>query len=128
MAGVKVMGRTPDEQFLHDWVIRSLKAQFGREYQEVHINPGDEKNYELKGHYPDAVFENYGQVVMVIEVETAETVNEDEAKQWKEFSKLGAKLSVLVPKELHKNAMDICWKNGLAGKINIGSYQVEMKL
>lgn len=122
------MPRTTDEQFLHDWVIRNIKAHFGREYKDVHINPGDEKNYELNGLYPDAVFENYGQVVMVIEVETENTVNEQKAEQWKAMSELGAKLSVLVPADSQKAARDICWKNGLVAKINIGSYGVEFKL
>lgn len=121
------MPRTTDEQFLHDWVIRSVKGRFGREYKEVHINPGDEENYALDGQYPDAVFVNYGQVVMIIEVETENTVNEQKAEQWKAMSELGAKLSVLVPADLQKAARDICWKNGLVAKINIGSYGVEFK-
>jgi len=120
--------RDTDEQFLHDWVIRKIKEKYGRLYKEVHINPGDEKNYEFKGKYPDAVFVNYGQVVMIVEVETAETVNEGEAEQWRELSELGVKLSIIVPKENQKKAREICWDKGLAAKVNITGFGVDLNV
>ncbi len=46
------MDRTADEQFLHDWVIRKLQEKYSRIYKEVHINPGDEQNYEVKDIIP----------------------------------------------------------------------------
>jgi len=118
------MKRTSDEQFLHDWVIRKLKEKYSRLYKEVHINPGDEKNYELKGHFPDAVCVNYGQIMLIIEVETRESINEQEIDQWKELSQLGAQLVVLVPKEVQNDARDLCWKNGIASKVKIGFFDV----
>jgi hypothetical protein len=122
------MDRTADEQFLHDWVIRKLKEKYSRIYKEVHINPGDERNYEVKGHYPDAVCVNYGQIVLIIEVETKDTVNETELGQWKEMSQLGVQLVVLVPKELQGVARDICWKNAIVSKVKIGSFDVVLSV
>jgi hypothetical protein len=122
------MSRSSDEQFLHDWVIRSIKDKYGRLYKEVHINPGDEKNFEFKGRYPDAVFVNYGQVVLIVEVETRETVNEGEVEEWKDLSGLGVKLSIVVPKDMQNSAREICWKCGLAGKVNIGYFGVELNV
>ena len=122
------MGRTGDEQFLHDWVIRELKEKYSRIYKEVHINPGDEHNYEVRGYYPDAVCVNYGQVVMIIEVETKDTVNEQELAEWKEMSDLGVQLVLLVPKELLSSARDLCWKNGIAAKVKIGSFDVVLNV
>ncbi|MGB7291844.1 MAG: hypothetical protein WBD99_06715 [Thermodesulfobacteriota bacterium] len=122
------MDRTADEQFLHDWVIRKLQEKYSRIYKEVHINPGDEQNYEVKGHYPDAVCVNYGQIVMIIEVETKDTVNETELGQWKEMSQLGVQLVVLVPKELQVVARDICWKNAIVSKVKIGSFDVVLSV
>lgn len=122
------MKRSPDEQFLHDWVIRQLEHQLSRQYTEVHINPGDEKNHEFAGQYPDVVLVNYGQVIMIAEVETAETINTAEVAQWKELSGHGVKLSLVVPREAQNEARDICWKEGLAARVNIGSFEVTLKL
>jgi hypothetical protein len=122
------MGRSKDEQFLHDWVLRKIKEKYSRLYKEVHTNPGDEKNFELKGYYPDVVFVNYGQIVLIAEVETQETINEEEVKEWRELSNLGAQLVLLVPKEMQNVARDICWKNGIASKIKIGFFEVVLNI
>lgn len=122
------MARSVDEQFLHDWVIRMVKEKYSRLYSEVHVNPGEEKNYEYKGHYPDAVLVNYGQVVQIVEVETAETINPARAPKWKEMSGLGVKLTLLVPKERQPAARDICWKEGLSAKVNLGSFEVSLNI
>ena len=122
------MERSTDEQFLHDWVIRKLFEKYSRLYSEVHINPGDEKNFEHGGKYPDAVFVNYGQVVQVVEVETKETISEERLDKWKELSDLGVKLSLLVPKEMQAKARDICFNSGLAAKVNLGSFDVQLNI
>lgn len=122
------MARSTDEQFLHDWVIRKVHEKYSREYSQVHINPGDEKNYEYNGAYPDIIFENYGQIVQIAEVETMETITEQRAEKWKDLSELGAKLSLLVPKNMQNAARDICWKSGLVAKVNIGSFDVNLTL
>ena len=118
------MERSTDEQFLHDWVIRKIHEKYSRLYSEVHVNPGDEKNFEHGGKYPDAVFVNYGQVVQIVEVETKETINEGRVEKWKELSELGVKLSLLVPRNMLGEARDICFSNGLAAKVNLGSFDV----
>ena len=120
------MKRTTDEQFLHDWVIRKLRDKYLKLFKEVHINVGEEKNYEVKGHYPDAVCVNYGQIMLIIEVETRESINEQEIEQWKELSQLGAQLVVLVPKDMQNVTRDLCWKNGIASKVKIGFFDVNI--
>jgi len=122
------MERSTDEQFLHDWVIRRVGGKYSRIYSDVHINPGEENNFELEGKYPDAVFVNYGQIVQIVEVETKETINEQRVPKWKELSELGVKLSLLVPKDMQGGTRDICWKNGLATKVNIGSFDVQINI
>ncbi len=122
------MARSADEQFLHDWVIRKVHEKYSRQYSKVHINPGEEKNYEFGGAYPDIIFENYGQIVQVVEVETKETINEERAKKWKSLSELGAKLHLLVPQNMQNAARDICWKSGLMAKVKIGSFDVNLNI
>jgi hypothetical protein len=122
------MARSTDEQFLHDWVIRKVQEKYSRLYSEVHVNPGEEKNYEYNGSYPDIVVVNYGQTVQIVEVETRETINNERAAKWKALSELGVKLSLLVPKEMQNAARDICWKSGLVAKVNIGSFDVNLNI
>lgn len=122
------MARSTDEQFLHDWVIRKIKEKYGRLYSEVRTNPGDERAHEYKGKYPDAILVNYGQVVRIVEVETAETIEPGRVPKWKELSELGVKLTLLVPKEQQNAARDICWKGGLAAKVNLGSFEVNLDI
>ncbi len=118
------MARSDDEQFLHDWVIRKIKEKNGRTYSEVKINPGEEQNFELNGKYPDVVYVNHGQIVSIIEVDTKETVSEDSIGKWKALSELGAKLSIVVPKEDQNKARDLVWKNGLVAKVDIKFFDV----
>lgn len=122
------MARSTDEQFLHDWVIRKVHEKYSRQYSKVHINPGDEKNFEYSGEYPDIIFENYGQIVQIVEVETRETINEKRVEKWKSLSELGPKLHLLVPKDMQNAARDICWKGGLVAKVNIGSFDVNLQI
>jgi hypothetical protein len=122
------MVRSKNEQFLHDWVIEKLKEKYSRLYKEVHINPGEEKNFEFKGYYPDVVFVNYGQIVLIAEVETEESINEEEAKEWKGLSNLGVQLVLLVPKEMQNAAREICWKNGIAAKVKVGFFDVVLSI
>lgn len=122
------MARSTDEQFLHDWIIRKIREKYSRLYSEVHINPGEEKNREYKGKYPDALIVNYGQVIQIIEVETRETINTERVPKWKELSGLGVKFSLLVPKELQGEARDLCWKNGLSAKVNLGVFEVSINV
>jgi hypothetical protein len=122
------MARSTDEQFLHDWVIRKVHEKYSRLYSEVHVNPGEETNFDFKGKFPDIVIVNYGQVVQIVEVETRETISKERIPKWKELSDLGVKLTLIVPKELQGHARDICWKNGLAAKVNIGSFDVLLNI
>ncbi len=118
------MARSTDEQFLHDWVIRKVHEKYSRLYSEIRINPGRETNFDYKGKYPDIIIVNYGQVVQIVEVETRESINIERVPKWKELSELGVKFTLMVPKELEGHARDICWKNGLAAKVNLGGFDV----
>ncbi len=122
------MARSKDEQFLHDWVIKKIDEKYNRLYSEVNINPGDEKNYDLQGEYPDAILVNHGQVVGIIEVETKDTINEENIEQWKKYSELGTKLTLIVPKEDQNKARDLIWKNGLVAKVDIKFFDLQLNI
>lgn len=122
------MADSTDNNFLHDWVIRTMAEKYEKLFTEININLGEEKNFEFNGKYPDAVFINYGQVMQIVEVETEDQVNEDRVDYWKEMSELGAQLVILVPKNSAKEMRDISFNSGLAAKVKIGTFDVDITI
>jgi hypothetical protein len=92
------------EQLEHDRVIRLLQAKYKRKF-EVAINPGNEQAAAVgpteAPWYPDLVLlasERTRKLVGVVEVETAESVNNLEAmSQWKTFAGLNVQFHLYVP-------------------------------
>jgi hypothetical protein len=92
------------EQLEHDRVIRLLQAKYKRKF-DVAINPGNEQSAPVGSPtapwYPDLVLqsgERTKKLVGVVEVETAESLNNLEAmSQWVTFAKLRVPFHLYVP-------------------------------
>lgn len=99
-----ILVRPVREQLEHDRVIRLLQAKYKRKF-DVAINPGHEQTAPvgagLSPWYPDLVLhstERSRRLVGVVEVETAESVNNLEAmSQWVAFSKQRVDFHLYVP-------------------------------
>ena len=99
-----ILVRPVREQLEHDRVIRLLQAKYKRKF-EVAINPGNEQTAPVgqgpAPWYPDLVLlssERSRKLVGVVEVETAESVNNLEAmSQWKTFGSLRVQFHLYVP-------------------------------
>ena len=99
-----ILVRPVREQLEHDRVIRLLQAKYKRKF-EVAINPGNEQTAPVGAGpapwYPDLVLlssERSRKLVGVVEVETAESVNNLEAmSQWKTFGNLRVQFHLYVP-------------------------------
>jgi hypothetical protein len=99
-----ILVRPVREQLEHDRVIRLLQAKYKRK-TEVAINPGSQQTMPVgpgdAPWYPDLVL--YGndrnhRLLGVVEVETAESVNNLEAmSQWATFSRLKVPFHLYVP-------------------------------
>jgi hypothetical protein len=99
-----ILVRPVREQLEHDRVIRLLQAKYKRK-TEVAINPGSQQTMPVgpgdSPWYPDLVL--YGndrnhKLLGVVEVETAESVNNLEAmSQWATFSRLKVPFHLYVP-------------------------------
>ena len=113
---------------IHDWMIAYLQKKLSRNYDVIKVNLDHNKNNEFNGHYPDLILENHGLVLAVMEVETEETISEKKAEDWKTMSGLGAKLILMVPKTLKSKVLDILWKNGMADKASVGSYEMNVQM
>ena len=116
------------ENFLHDWIIEEIEKKFSKEYNEIKVNKLNEKNYEFKGSYPDIIFGNYGQIVMIGEVETESDINENIIEKWKNLQSLDISCIVFVPKNKLKDARDLCWNNQLVERLKISTYSVEIPI
>jgi hypothetical protein len=110
-----ILVRPVREQLEHDRVIRLLQAKFRRRF-DVGINPGSEQNSAVGSGaaaiYPDVVLQapdRGRKVLTVIEVETAESVNNLEAlAQWAPFSRLKYAFHLYVPTAAVDVARRLC--------------------
>ena len=116
-----------NEKLIHDWMVSHLKARLSRDYDKIKINLDDEKN-EHDGFFPDLIMSNHGMVLAVVEVETEGTITEAQASKWKEIAESGTKLILMVPKRTKAKVIDLLWKQGLADKVSVGSYELNITM
>jgi hypothetical protein len=110
-----ILVRPVREQLEHDRVIRLLQAKYKRKY-DVAINPGNEQTAPVgpppSPWYPDLVLsspERTKKLLGVVEVETAESVNNLEAmSQWVAFGKLKVEFHLYVPVSGVDSARRLC--------------------
>ena len=122
------MKESDRDLFLHDWVIDEIHSKYSREFTEIRVNKSSSKEHQLEGQYPDIIFGNHGQVVMIGEVEVESTLNESSIKRWKDLQSIGYQLIIFVPKSRLKFARDFFWDNKLIEKIKISSFSVEIPI
>ena len=116
------------ENFLHDWIIEEIEKKFSKEYNEIKVNKINEKNYEFSGFYPDIIFGNYGQILMIGEVETESNINENIIEKWQKLKSLDVGCVIFVPKNKLKYARELCWNNQLVERLKISTYSVEIPI
>lgn len=113
-----ILVRPVREQLEHDRVIRLLQAKYKRKF-DVAINPGNEQTAPVGNGpspwYPDLVLQERGRkIVGVVEVETAESVNNLEAmSQWVAFGKLRAQFHLYVPASAIDSTRRLCVDLGI---------------
>lgn len=104
--------RTTLDRSGHDRIVRASAATYGElvsKGYKVSINPGGEKNQfvgpEFNPLYPDVVVwlpdsfgSTKGEAAIIEEIETADSVTDLEAEQWKDYGNLGVKFLLVVPK------------------------------
>jgi hypothetical protein len=110
-----ILVRPVREQLEHDRVIRLLQAKYKRK-SEVAINPGNQQTMPVgtgpSAWFPDLVLyasEKNRKVIGVVEVETAESVNNLEAmSQWAAFSRLKLPFHLYIPASYVDVARRLC--------------------
>jgi hypothetical protein len=115
-----ILVRPVREQLEHDRVIRVLQAKYKRKY-EVAINPGNEQTMPVgsgpSAWYPDLVLQTSDRghkLAGVVEVETAESVNNLEAmSQWAAFARLRVPFHLYLPTSSIDSARRFCADFGI---------------
>jgi hypothetical protein len=110
-----ILVRPVREQLEHDRVIRLLQAKYKRKY-DVAINPGNEQTAPVgtgaSAWYPDLVLQSSDRgrkLAGVVEVETAESVNNLEAmSQWATFARLRVPFHLYLPTSSVDSARRFC--------------------
>lgn len=95
-------------------------------YSRVVTNPGQEKNLSIEGRYPDIIAVGHdGYVKVIEEVETEDSVNEEESQQWADFAKLGIpSFHLAVPKEKVQKAGALLRQRGIREKVHLEGYRI----
>jgi hypothetical protein len=103
------------DKLLHDLIVDRLRAKFSSQYKEITVGSGDD---------PDIALGNHGMTVACVEVETEMTIQPVQAERWKGLIGSYPRLILMVPKNSKVKAMDILWKNGIADRVAVGSYEI----
>lgn len=107
-------------QPIHDRVIQVAASNLTRTNNyRVYTNPGSQHNTRIGNQYPDIILTppNTNNVQFIIEVETIDSVNANEAiSQWKIYANLGGTFYLLVPQESRILAGNICKQYGIHAK------------
>lgn len=120
--------RQPNIQSLHDRVIEAAARQLDSTNYDIYTNPGNQKNARIGDNYPDIILTKKGERLpeFIIEVETLESVNINEAKnQWKKYStEINASFYILVPSKSKYTAIKLCKQIGISARF--GTYEVDV--
>ena len=130
---VAMAARLEEEQTEHDLVIEAAVEQFANSTKyALQANPGTEKNVAVGRQYPDIVVTQRGsaKVRFLIEVETTDTVGDQELGHWRSLAALGPPLYLLAPYAATADAERLCATAGIKchhgyySKDNLGRFKV----
>ncbi|MGB9711422.1 MAG: hypothetical protein ACPLZA_08045 [Thermodesulfovibrio sp.] len=107
------------EKYLKELLIQQLKQRLGRIQQE--LEPVTETP-------PDLKIISYGMVIGYIDIITEKEISADRIAKWKELLSKGNKMIIIVPKEEKLKITETLWKEGLAEKVSIGIYEINLFL
>lgn len=98
------MERSEKQKIIHDKIIKaSANTYKKRRGIWIHVNPGEEKNFAVLSNdeefYPDLVITDEENNLLIIEeIETDDSVNENEKSQWIKYASFGIEFRLVVPK------------------------------
>ena len=115
---VSKISRNADSQRVHDMAVRLIADdRFAVQDWKVVTNPASEQNDSVEHvgfhHVPDIVARHEQQVVALGEVETLESISDEEAAQWVQLGRLCSRLYLFVPHGTEHVAAELIEKHGV---------------
>uniref|UniRef100_A0A7C4AII9 Uncharacterized protein n=1 Tax=Thermodesulfovibrio aggregans TaxID=86166 RepID=A0A7C4AII9_9BACT len=107
------------EKHLKELLIYHLKQKLGRLQQD--LEPEQKPP-------PDLKILSYGMVIGYIDIITEKEVFQERIEKWKDLISHGNKLIIVVPKDEKLRITELLWKEGIAEKVSIGTYDVVLTL
>ncbi len=108
-----------NEKLMHDLIVDRLRGKFSKEYSEIRVNTESG---------PDIVLASHGLTIAVVEVETDSSITAGKAAKWKEMMQSGSRLILMVPKAAKGRVTELLWKEGIADKVGVGSYEIVIRI
>ncbi len=113
---------------LHDAIVLEVRKKLSRRYGDIKVNLSGKKEHSYKGQYPDLLLGEAGMVLALLEVETEETLGPERPQHWKALLETGLRVILLVPKHAKAQVMELLWQHGLAERLALGSYEVQIAM
>lgn len=107
------------EKHLKELLIYHLKQKLGKLQQELETTQKPP---------PDLKILSYGIVIGYIDIITEKEISQERIDKWKELLSKGNKLIIVVPKDEKLKLTEILWKEGIAEKVSIGTYEIVLTL
>lgn len=103
--------------------------------KEILINQVEQKLIKLQQKVeplsespPDLKIISYGLTIGFIDIVTEKDLKPERIAKWKNIISRGEKLIILIPKEDKLKIAEMLWKEGIAEKVSIGTYEINLFL
>lgn len=95
---------------------------------EQRLNKINQKVEPLSETPPEMKILSYGMTIGYIDIVTEKDLKPERIEKWKNLVSKGEKLILLIPKEEKLRIADMLWKEGLAEKVSIGTFEINLFL
>ncbi|MEN2994141.1 MAG: hypothetical protein ABDH19_02185 [Thermodesulfovibrio sp.] len=107
------------DKILKELLIHQIKQKLNRLQQEIQ---------PVETPPPDLKVLSYGMIIGYIDIVTEREIPQERLNKWKKLISENNKLIILIPKEEKLKIMEILWKEGIAEKVSIGNYEINLSL
>lgn len=107
------------EKHLKELLIHQIKQKLIKIRQDIEPVPEPP---------PDLKILSYGIVIGFIDIITEKEISFNRIDKWKNLLSQGNKLIILIPKEEKLKITENLWKEGIAEKVSIGTYEINLFL
>lgn len=107
------------EKHLKELLIQQIKQKLSKIKQDIEPVPEPP---------PDLKILSYGIVIGFIDIVTEKEISLHRIDKWKNLLSQGNKLIILIPKEEKLKITEDLWKEGIAEKVSIGTYEINLLL